>query len=725
MIPSFEFFCNRTRLVAALPFVLCGLLAGCGGGSSSASVAQGAGAGPTPAPGPTASASPPSYVVHVIIDASGSQSITTLPAGAANPPGVNVGAVVPGAIVTYPDGSQQVADLNGVVVPAASSYGVANSLALETNLEAAPFVTVSDPSGTARAITTQVDAANANSTAVSSNSISPQNVYAHILDGPAQINLAQIQIHPSFINAVAGESVPLEIVGIDNAGHATSLTGTTIFWAPPQQGGTITPIPGTNRAIFRAPASGSAVVGSGASVSATNGTTTQIYSAAYNVAYIDAASNTSVSGKISAAPGAAAIVPGSFVEFVQRSGIPSGVHPFVWYAQVDASGSYSRPLPKSVSFTPVIGLKTSNGVLIEGLNTSTGGSTYSSGAAGSTASVPLTLSSNPTIFLDNSTGYRPLPPISSYIRDAWFSSSIPLARHIFDSDSGLQPILASASVSASGTINDGLFKYWKYQWSGTSAAPVLTIVEVYSNGTAGRQTATISPGAAGIYSYIRYYAPNAPVSTAAPLVANQPGMLLSSDGSWTQNAPASLTAAASNFSAIIKINTYNSSHQVLGAPVYIENLTYSRNSTGAVQLANDNFTDAKGTLLWTFNGGRSGFNSAAYGTTNPVYSYSGSLARVYHTSTGDARATFNLAGIFNGDGSGNVSYTNGTTGTQVVYALLPQTATSTTRANNGVVATPGQGTQATFTVSTANQVTATITPDPANNFPGTQIIFGL
>ena len=202
-------------------------------------------------------------------------------------------------------------------------------------------------------------------------------------------------------------------------------------------------------------------------------------------------------------------------------------------------------------------------------------------------------------------------------------------------------------------------------------------------------------------------------------------MLLDTDGSWTQSPAPTANSASSTVSSTVKINTYNSSHQVLGSPVYVESLTYSRSPSGSVQLSNDNYTDAKGNLLWTFNGGRSGLNATAYGTSNQIYNYVGTLTRVYHTTTGDTRTNFNLAGVTNGDGSGNVAYTNATTGTQVVYALLAQTATSTLRATNGVVATPGVGTQATFTVSTTNQVTSTISPDPTNNFPGTQITFGL
>ena len=722
MIPSALRTSRISRLALLLVFGFGIALAGCGGGSP-ASAALGQGPAPTAAPGPSATSSAPAYVVHVIIEASGAQNLTLLPAGAQAPSGASVGPAIPGAIVTYPDGSQQVADLNGAIVPANSAYGQANAATLETNLEAAPFVTISDPNGAGRPITAQVDASSLMSTAVSSTAISPQNAYAHILAGSPQINLAHVQIHPRFINAAAGQTIPLEVVGLDNNGAETSLAGTTIFWAPPQQGGTIMPIPGTNRALFRAPAAGAGVAGAGVSVTATNGTATQSYSAAYDVAYIDGATNATLSGKIqSASP----VPAGSFVEFVQRSGLPSAVHPFAWYAQIDATGSFTRTLPQSQSFTPVIGLNTAKGTLFEGLTSATG-SMYTSGPAGSSANVTFTLASNPTLFVDNSTGYQPLPPISSYIRDAWFASAIPLERHIFDADSGLQPILASPSTSATGTVSDGLFKYWKYQWSGTAAAPLLSIVEAYSNGAAGRRTAAISVGGNNTYTYLRYYAPNGAVSTAAPLVANQPGMLLNSDGSWTQTSAAGPGAASSSFSASVKVDTYNSSHQILGSPVYVETLTYSRSATGAVQLSNDNYTNATGSLLWTFNGARSGLNSGAYGTSQMVYTYSGTLVRVYHITSGDTRTTFNLAGTVDGDGSGNVAYTNGSTGTQVTYALLAASAISTLRANNGIVATPNANpsTQATFTVSSSNTVTATIEPDPANNFPGTQVTFGL
>lgn len=704
------------RLLRAL--LACAFLSACSGGGGSGTlgapgsspISGGNGGGTTVAINP---GDPGNYAIHYVIeDGSGRRGFDIVPAGSSEDSSFQP-QPAPGVVVTYPDGSQQVTAADGTFNPAKSTYFNANLATLETNPDAAAYVTVTDPSAKTVPLYTQLDAS-----WITLGGAATLSASARRLASTASVAaLASVSIRPGTANAISGSVVPIEVVGVDSDGNVEDVGGFSIKWSA--SAGAVSPVVGTASALYTAPASGSGydVVSAVVTAPGTNAT----FSASANFAYFDSSNTLALSGVVSSTK---PLPQSPVAAFMQRQNVPAVFGAYFWFAPIDpVSGAFTVQVPKNVTLTP----------LAEGGfngTTSFVGLSQGGGAAlvtGSVAAAPIafTLPAAAPPFVPPTPA--PPPPVGSYISDAWNASGLPQAVHLFDADSGLNEpppngVLSYPHVmSTPAPVPAGLLSGWSYQWELNGGSYSLTLVEA-SNGVVGTHSATIVPQGNGEYSYISYVSP-VPLSTANPLVAQQSSSVLDSGGTWTQSGSPSTT-----FNASVTIQYYTATRQTLGAPDHIETLVYSRSAAGVVTFLPDTVFDSASRPLWSLVATRSASNASNYGTSGPVYSYTGSLTRYYYLSNGQqSTASFDLSGATNGDGSGQATYKNHATGQTVSYSLVAPGTSGALRAQNGVVTDPNlvPSQIATFSVSAGGVVNATVFADPANGFPGNPLSFSL
>ncbi len=136
------------------------VLCSCGGGGASGS--KGTVPNPSVTPTPVSSTIPQatptpaavgSYAFHIISLVAGvsTTSVGVFPvANPTLPAGQTLGSPAANAVVTYPDGTSQVANANGFFQAAASSYVQSHAQVIQTNPLSIPYVRVSDATGAAQ-----------------------------------------------------------------------------------------------------------------------------------------------------------------------------------------------------------------------------------------------------------------------------------------------------------------------------------------------------------------------------------------------------------------------------------------------------------------------------------------------------------------------------------------------------------------------------------------------
>ncbi len=670
------------------------------------------------APGASNSASslgssqPTSYVggnglpseIHVVIEDGVAKSLLVGPADVPPPPGFVTRPLALG-IVQYPDGSTQITDARGRFDPSESAYGIANAAELENNPDAAPIVLIADPADAVPPIVAELDAAKRATSPSTSGTVLPQNAYVHLLDADAGV-LGSIAVHPRTQNAIDGTSLALEATAHDTDGHVTSFGATPVTWTV--SAGSIHPFPGTAWAIYTAPTIGSGLASITASASST-ASAAPLTSGA-TIAYVDRSSLATVDGTLA---NAGIPVARGTMAFYQRSGLPTRFRPFLWFASV-RDGRFHANLPPH---THVVPLARDSGRSTFGLVTAASGlPDFLSPSLTDRATTPaFSLPLAAPAFVD--TAQVTPPPIAASIHDAWYATRLPFQGHIFDADSGLQPILAKPGAIPSGIVSAGPFRFWHYTWTGSPLA--LVLVSADRNGAPGRESAIVTPTTTpDTFAFARYDAPIS-LSLAEPLVAAQTGTLLRAGGTWTQ------TVTAHAFNATVTESHYAGSHQNVAAPLYTETLGYARDALGGIAITRDTLSDAAGRRLWTLDATRTGYVAANAGTTTPVYGFDASLVRYYRSHAGETAKHFALVGTANGDGSGHVASRNVDSSVTTSYDLAPS-ASLLARATNGTVVDANIALPiATFTITKNYVVEAVVGADPAAGVPGTPIAFPL
>ncbi|TAM60434.1 hypothetical protein EPN52_05230 [bacterium] len=710
------------------------LLAACGGGGGGSAP----GASSSPAPQPTASANV--YQVRYIIDEDGSIGLEILPAGGqpVAPPGGRVGQPDAGAIITYPDGSTQTADGGGDFVPAQSAYAQANLRSLEISSEAQPYVVVSDPQGQAAPAATEVAAYNGASIASATFERRPASALRLAASAAPVVSLGGVRTLPAGIALFTNEIATLHVEGIDIDGHLASLRNAQVSWKAAQ--GTITPVGGTRAAVYAPPAASGAVPALD-TVTATVGFpgSSLQFTATSRIQIFPAGAGVVLSG--SAPANAAAL-------FVQ-AGVPRVFRPYFWLASAGAAGTYRRAVPANVALSSVLGLPLSASagfayvVAGNSLAPNPGQpSLFTSGAAGTSATANLTPSSPPLTYIDTAGLARnAIPPLIPYLRDAYAAIAGASARHVYDADSGLQPLLASPPPAASlpspaipALVSSGLYYHWCYQWQSSGGSETLVLVENAGNSCSqgGNDALTITPAAAaGAYAYVHLYLAAGAYAVAGPGLDPTAGgaALLAEAGSWTQTVTQSAGTLTSD-AATVQVQYYNLGHQTLGVPAFDETAAYQYTlgsgtpALATVRITNDTLSDhGSGAVLQTSSRTKTqvsplhGQGGCVTSNGQPVsgvvcYTVSGSLTRTYGVTSGAFTKSFAIAEKLYGDGSTSSTYSSQNVGDAssvtlpfATYAQREASACLVCAANPGTILdVDGSTPLANFTIDRARLV---------------------
>lgn len=722
----------RVLRMLVAPSLIVLALAACGGGGGGGSAP---GPGPSPTPQPTANAN--TYQVRFIIEEDGSTGLEVVPSGGqpVAPSGGQVGQPDAGAIVTYPDGSTQIADASGDFVPAQSTYAQANAHQLETSPEAQPYVVVSDAQGKAAPTALYVSAYNGATLATASFARRPQGGLRLASSSQPTVSLGGVRTLPAGFALFTNETTTLHVQGVDIDGHLTALTSAQISWNAAQ--GIVTPIAGTAEAIYAPPQiSGSsstldtitATVGfAGSSLQFTATSTAQVFPPGAGVL---------LSGTVSNASGSA--LANSAALFVQAN-VPRVFHPYYWLALAGGAGSYSRYVPANQLLTSILGITAASsggafGYVVADSSAAPNQaqpSMFTSGNMGTSQTDGLMLPASPVAYIDTAgLAKNSIPPLIPFLRDAHSATSNALTRHVYDADSGIQALLASPPASSSlpspstpALLSSGMFYHWCYQWEMLAGAETLVLEENSGSTCAqgGNDAFTVTPGSTtGAYSFVHYYLSSGTYAVSGPTLdpTNGGSALLAHTGSWMQTLQESSGTITSD-SATVQGQYYNQSHQTLGTPAYDEQLAYQYTlgsgspALATVTISNDTFSNAaNGHVLQQSNRTETQVNPL-HGTGGcvssggvsvqgvPCYTVTGTLTRTYYVSSGTFTKTFAINETLNGDGSASLKYASQNPG-DASYVSVPVASYTQRSAGSCLVCSSNPG--AVFDVDGTTQL---------------------
>jgi len=585
---------------------------------------------------PTGSSIAPPFTsqVHFFVSLGSTRGIVVSPAGAALPTGFTDKGPVPSAVVTYPDGSTQIADASGRFTASMSVYAQAHEATLEGDTEAQPSIKVQDP---ARA--TLATAA---------------TVLGHV--GPqTNATIAGIRTLPLASEVFSGDTLLLSIEPVDTVGLPANLGQSNVAWSASV--GTIAPIAGTNAALYTAPSVSSATLDT-VSVSVRMSPAAIALASTSAITTLPRSSGFSVSGNISGNAGSSGA--GDVALFTQAS-TPRAAGSYNFFGLADASGAYRALVPATTDFATSLGAVGSEAPGGVGSFFTVGA--FTSGSSGAGAALNLAFAGNSSTFDDrkDEAELAIAPPISQ-IRDAFAATSSSSVLQPWATDSGLYPILAAVpanfpSPATPTAVASGLFTGWCYQWTNAST-PTLVIVENEGTSCAspGNLALAIVPGAPNAYGFRRYAAPNG-YGVGTPLDPTQGGAArLIAAGSWTH-----LAADADNDLASVMVDAYGPLAPRLGMPIARETLAYSftrANGRATTSIANNAVTDVPSgrvvaTGSFTAQQKATLDASGCFGSSQPTpcYESSGTVVRSLPTSVGVVQRTIAVATSFAGDGS--------------------------------------------------------------------------
>ncbi|GAC1402701.1 MAG: hypothetical protein NVSMB64_02940 [Candidatus Velthaea sp.] len=709
--------------------IVAGLLltfaAGCAGGTAGSARSS----LPLPSPLPSAAAPAPTpppttgrqYLTRFVVSLSGQRSLQVYPLTGAPvaPPGGTVGGVVAGAVVSYPDGTTQIADATGSFAPFRSTYAQARQKLLQTSPQSQPVVIVSDPKGTAKPVAAHVSAYASGSTVSVRAVRTIRSLRRQPRAAGVSINIAGIATLPSVQSVNSGDQVIFDLEGSDDQGNVVALEGARIAWSA--QLGVITPIAGTNEAVYFAPvfAAGAQVDTIDANV-AIPGTSVSFDSTSA-VTAIGSATATTVGGI--ARTGDGSPIAGGVTLLVQNN-LPRGFGPDYWLGTTDATGAYTQVVPASTSFTPALGVppaQSPSGAFDLFAALAGGNPAFTTGGAGAVFALDLMLPPAAAAYVDIPSADA-LPSAVGNVRDAWYATTTDLTAALFQPDSGVQPLLANPPggmlpfPAQPQPVGSGAFAQYCYQWETIDGAASLVLVEATgANCSApGNVALIVTPTAVNAFSFARY-AQATPYAIAAPLDPVPPGAFVVAAGNWLQ-APVQSGGQIVSDDVSAGYRLYDLAHQSLNAPLFDETLTthYDRLGSGSktMILADTIVAHDTGVAISAYTGARTEFAPCSAGSGAQCLALMGTLTRTYTSDAGPFSRAFNIDVRQNGDGSGTLTYASATSGDlgRVVIPLASNAAA--TAANCRVCAgAPGleydiDGTTqvASFTITTAGLV---------------------
>lgn len=655
-------------------------LSACGGGGAGSPAPGKTSSAPGATPVPTSAAR--QYQVHKIISFNTGEQFTQTVPGNGNhappiPPGGRLrdGGPVAGALITYPDGSVQIADSSGVFLPSASSYAQKNQNKLQTDPNAQPLIVVSDPAGQAKPSTARVAAYVSAPLAVSAMVRSTKSGTLGSIENLAGISL--LQPNSSIFST---DSLNLDVQGTDVNNNVVDLSSATIAYpATTPAGGSIVQIPGTTEAYYFPPALGSGSTTDSISVSVSAPNTSTQFTANNTVLVVASSNAVQVSGTMQTSGGTP--MPAALALFAQLS---KYFPPNYWLASADSSGNYIANVPADQLFNIVVGAPpsfspTGNLDLFVGSSSADGSDTsYAAGAPG-TATLGLFLPPSPIIFTN--AGADSLPSFVGFVRDAWYNSVDASQTRIFDAASGIQALLAAVpsafpSPAAPTPIGSGVFATWCYQWQQPGGVTTLLVAEAEGPNCSqpGNDGYTVSPGPnANAYSYVKYTS-NTAYTIASPLDVTTNAMLVKS-GTWSQTLTGSPSAITSD-TASVQVQLYDAANQVFGSPVYNESLQYQY-TLGPGGLSTEHYSNdtrtsaADGSIVAVYDATKTqtAALSSCQGSTASCYAVTGTVQENYDPSSGAFQSNFTIATTLNGDGSQTSTYQSASDGSKVVIPL--------------------------------------------------------
>lgn len=688
-------------LVLALGATLSACAGGGGGGAAGPPAPHPSGTtGPQVKPTPTAT--PLTILGHVFIGI-GKKKSELVPQGGQPyiPPGAVDGGPLANAIVIYPDGSKQIADPNGRFVPSQSSYAISHKNLLASSAQAQPQIIMIDPTGASSPIYATIPAyGNAAGLITQSVQRSGQarGAQAATLITGQTTNLAGITILPQQASMLSNDLLYVSVLGTDANNNVVDLSGSTITWSA--NSGTVVPFTNPTAAYYVPPSITAGGTNDSVNVAvAINGNPNNVFYAAFPVSVLAPASAATLTGTVTAA---ATPVPNALAVFSEAG--PSQLFaPTLWLAQADSSGNYTAQVPAQTKLGLGVGVDVpyspsgSYGVFLAQQPNLT--NAYTSGASGSTATLPLLLDPSGIPFSFTSAyDSGSVPSYVSFVRNAWYGAHEAVIQRIFEANSGIQSLLASAPASvgspaAASPLPSGQFSRWCYQWQTIAGAVSLVLAENTASTCTqpGNDAYVITPNGGGSYSYVRY-ASTAVYSLSGTIDVITNSVLVES-GTWSQSTTSDASGNITSDQVSDTGGFYDVNNQVVGSPAYSETLSYQY-TLGSNGLATETFTND--TRVSSFTGTTISVVNAQSSQTAP-YTPSGCLSGgpvQCFTISGTEQADVDGSGIldgsftisdrFNGDGSGQLVFQTTTTG-DASKIVLPLAASVSGNAQSCIV----------------------------------------
>lgn len=606
-------------------------------------------------------------------------------------------AIAKSASILYPDGSVQTPDTLANFDASQSSWAAANLSALVLNPAMQPLVDA---------------AVNVSSGVVPLPEEIAVAAYAPgggtvALDGQIQSGtsavpeLATIAMVPKSSWLQDGHARLYTVLGKDTNNGAFPLNKSQVKWTVTRAAGcgaaagTILPLPSdSSKAIYKAPASGSTSSSCPDQIVASVGTANQFAGSATAYSF-DPRAGAKLAGVLQDATGKP--LPNALIDLYAGS---SDAAQGTLLIATDAQGKFSRTVPASRIITPIVasisaGHASYKNVTPASINPVTAGAAL--------ASQTWKLASNAQSMKQTQ------PDFSSILHDASYYSGLmrqqlpldtPNAQGAFPAGS-IEAILAAPVANGTGHVTTGTYRNYSYAWN--AGANVATFTQ--SAPTSEQRVLTVTIHAANVGSTA--CAPGANCFSYNMKYGGQ----LETDGAWSQQV------SAGKYNLLYIANRYNSSHQVAGAPLYIDTTQASQTlgATGSLTFVQAHANAANKQLA--------SISATRTLAASPVlFNYTGSVKAYAYSANGAAvEVDYTLSnGIENDNGSGSfnllVAHTaaSADAGVSVNWKNNDSsTAAAQNQRANGTIDVPGamnlaSGHEASFTSDGHNLVHVTL-----------------
>lgn len=684
--------------------------AGCGGGGNSTSVLPRISqptTSTTTVPDRSAMNVATAYSVYVGTTPDGSSAVDTQPLGA---PSVLAGAVAaPGAIVAYPDGSTQTADVLGNFDAGAASWSALNLDAISANPNLSPTVAVSAGSALPQDVAVNVYAPGG-ATQLASAAV-------HILDAErgteasaSTAELGGLVVLPTTAAMFSGEKRLFYAVGADATGARIALAA-NVTWSVktpkncPAALGSVRAIADGSKAIYSAPPSGATSPACADLVTASVTSPVSVHASAGAANVFDRGSAVMIAGTLTGA-NAKPLAKTSINLYGGSAEAARGNQ----YIGTDANGAFRAKVAANRLLAPLANV--SDGAPRPHIVV--------------TAIAPASL--NPAALSEaarlaqkwTSTGAAAhsatvaQAPFERVIRDASYLGNIarenfpfgvPAANGTFAAGS-LEATINKPVANSKGAFTAGPYAGWTFAVGAdarttTAVSPNRKQLLVVTSAAA--QSANVAcPAGSACFGYVRY-ASRTTFDPQNPLVA---GAILEIDGSWSQKI------VSPNFNVTLARNEYSASRQTPGSPQYSHVATIVQTLGSVNATLSDAWKTGTGAPLGSLSIARTA------GSGPVLYTYAGSASRnIYQSGSKFVRSEYSISsGTENADRSGSFVASATSASDQSAKVNYTFTAPAAVAASNTIAtgtidaktaAATASGHAAAFSIAPSGAVTLT------------------